>query len=325
MQRQHLAAEDPAVLGERVGHLDVPGGAHAAAEHLLLAREDPAHGAPGLEREHRGERLGGRVDLAAEAAADRAADELDAAGRPLEVLGEHAHREVHRLRAGVDGQPAVALGHDQAALRLDRGLLDRARAVGALDDHIGLLEGRVHVALGDLAVVVGVVEEDVALVGHLRLAGIEGLADVEERLAHLVLHVDQVERLDRRRLVDSRHAADQLALEANLVLGEVRLVGRDAERLEMADDVLRHVLVGRHGEHAGMRLGPRRVDADDARAVVRRAQALAGEHALGRLVGHVLRAPGDVGDPVVAGESSADGLHTEPAFATDSTASRILT
>ena len=131
VQRQHLAAEDPAVLRERVGHLDVPGGAHAAAEHLLLAREDPAHRAAGLEREDRGEGLGGRVDLAAEAAADRAADELDAAGSALQMLGEHAHREVHRLGAGVDGQPAVALGHDQAALRLDRGLLDRARAVAS--------------------------------------------------------------------------------------------------------------------------------------------------------------------------------------------------
>ena len=54
-------------------------------------------------------------------------------------------------------------------------------------------------------------------------------------------------------------------------------------------------------------------------------KALAGEHALDRLVGHVLRPPGDVGDPVVAGEPSADGLHTAPAFETDSTASRILT
>jgi hypothetical protein len=133
--------------------------------------------------------------------------------------------------------------------------------------------------------VVGVVEEHVALIGHLRLARIEGLADVEERLTHLVLHVDQVDRLECCGLVDSRHAADELALEAHLALGQVRLVRRDAERLEVAHDGLRHVPVRRHREHAGVRLR-RGVDADDARC----GAASAGPcrpAPRNRLVGHV--------------------------------------
>ena len=91
-----------------------------------------------LERQERADRLGRRVDLAAEAAADGAADELELVQRALEVRGDDAHREVHRLRAGVDRQPPVRLRHDERDLRLERAVLDRLRPVDALDDHVGL-------------------------------------------------------------------------------------------------------------------------------------------------------------------------------------------
>ena len=84
----------------------------------------------------------GRVDLAAEAAADGAADELELVERHLEVRRDDAHREVHRLRARVDRQPAARLRHRERDLRLHRHLLDRLRPVDALDDHVGLVERR---------------------------------------------------------------------------------------------------------------------------------------------------------------------------------------
>src|SRR5581483_12273928 len=77
VERDHLAAEDPAVLRDRVCDLHVPGGAGGRAEELLLARPAPADGPTRLEREQAADRLGGRVDLAAEAPTDRAADELE--------------------------------------------------------------------------------------------------------------------------------------------------------------------------------------------------------------------------------------------------------
>jgi hypothetical protein len=160
-------------------------------------------------------------------------------------------------------------------------------------------------------------------------------ADVEERRPLLVLDVDQLERLHRGGLVDRSDAGDELALVAHLVDREIRLVGRHAERLEMPDGVLGDVLVRDDGLHARMLLRARGVDVEDACAVVRRAQSLAGEHARSRPVGHVLRAPGDVRHPVVAGKPCADRLHREPPFeaafaaavpfATDSTAAMILT
>ena len=71
-------------------------------------------GAARLQREQRADRVGRGVDLAAEAAADGAADELQLVQRHLEVRRDDAHREVHRLRARVDRQPAARLRDREA-------------------------------------------------------------------------------------------------------------------------------------------------------------------------------------------------------------------
>ena len=183
VQRQHLAAEDPAVLRDRVRDLHVPRRPRRGAEELLLARPAPLHRPARLEREQRAHRLRRGVHLAAEAAADRAADELELVQRHLQVRGDDAHREVERLRAGVDRQAAVGLGHDLAHLRLERDVLDRGGAVDALHDHVRLLERLVDRALADLAPVhlAFEVRVPVAPVVHLRRVRVERLADVEER------------------------------------------------------------------------------------------------------------------------------------------------
>src|SRR2546423_15475649 len=77
----------------------------------------------------------------------------------------------------------------------------------------------------------------------------------------------------------------------------------------MAVDVVRDVGVRDDGADAGERLGPARVEADDAGVVVRRAQRLRPEGASHADVVDELRPPGDVRDAVVAGESCPDGLH----------------
>ena len=140
VEGQHPAPEDPAVARDRVGDLHVPGRPRGRGEELLLARPAPLDRPLRLHGEQRADRLGGRVHLAAEAAADGAADELQLVQRALQVRGDDAHGEVHRLRAGVDRQPPVGLRHGERGLRLERAVLDRLRAVDALDDRVGLLE-----------------------------------------------------------------------------------------------------------------------------------------------------------------------------------------
>ena len=263
-----------------------------------------------FQREQRGDRLRRGVDLAAEAAADRAADELELVQRPLQMGRDDAEREVHRLRARVDRQPAVRFGHGDADLRLHRHLLDCLRAVDALDDHVRLVEGPVDIALAHAAVVVGaVVRIHVAPLVDLRRIRVEPRSDVEESRPLLEVDLDRFGGGARRLLRLRGDGGDRLTLVADVTLGEQRLVGGDAESLEMAVHVLRHVGGGDDGVYAGHRLGLRRVEARDHGVVVRRAERLHPERLADAHVVDEARASGDVADAVVARKASTDRLH----------------
>jgi hypothetical protein len=294
---------------------------------LLLARPAPLHRPPGLQREQRADRVGRRVDLAAETAADRPADELELVQRHLEVRRDNAHREVHRLRARIDRQPAVGLGHGDADLRLHRHLLDRLRPVHALNDRVRLVERPVDIALANAAVVVrAVVRIDVAPLMDLRSLRVERQPHVEQRLALLELNLDRLDRGLRGLLRLGGDDGDRLALVADVVLREQRLVGGDAETFEVAVDVLGHVGVRDHGVHALHRLRLRGVEPRDGGMVVRRAERLRPERLADANVVDEARPPRDVRDAVVTREACADGLHAGlPSRDASMTASTIFT
>ena len=115
-----------------------------------------------------------------------------------------------------------------------------------------------------------------SLANHGRV-GVERLLGVDDRRQHLVLDVDQLERVTCRVTVvgdDERHL---LTVEAHLVGGEhgLRVVRhrrhpRQAERVEHG--------AGDHGVHLGMSFRPRRVDRDDLGVGVRAAQQRAVQH-----------------------------------------------
>jgi hypothetical protein len=225
------------------------------------------------------------------------------------VRGDDAHREVHRLRARVDGQPAAGLGHGKRYLRFHRAVLDCLRAIDAFDDQVRLVEGRIDVALAHAAVIVRPeMRIDRAPLVEV-VADLRRGADVEDRLALLELDLDRLDRCPGGVLGLGGHHGDRLALPADVVDGEQRLVGWDAEALEVPVDVVRHVGVRDDRVHAGQRRGLRRVDRADQGAVVRRAQRLAPEHAVDAHVVDVDGAARDVRQAVVAGEACADSLH----------------
>ena len=162
-----------------------------------------------------------------------------------EVRGDDAHREVHRLGAGVDRQPAAGLGHDERDLRLQRHVLDRLRAVDALDDHVGLLERRVDVALAHAAVVVRAevridrapLVEASARPGRPR-CGCRGPARAPRTPPR-----SRRPRPARPPGTWPRRRAMTWPFQRTSLVGEQRLVGGHAERLEVAVDVVRDVLV----------------------------------------------------------------------------------
>ena len=157
-----LAGEDAAVGGDAVLEVPALGAARGADLHLLLAVEHVLAGAPRQQGAEGGERLVQAVDLAAEAAADGAADEVQAVGRHLQELGGGVEREEQRLGRGVDDDAVVGLGRGDGAAGLGRRLLDRRHLVAALDDVVGLAEAGLDVAEAQLLVVVlAVVDEEV--------------------------------------------------------------------------------------------------------------------------------------------------------------------
>ena len=105
-----LARDDAPVLHHAVLDVDALRGARRGHLHLLGAAVGVFHRPVGEHRAERGDRLDDHVDLAAEAAADRAADEAELVERHAEDQRHVVEREVERLRVGIDGDAAIALG-----------------------------------------------------------------------------------------------------------------------------------------------------------------------------------------------------------------------
>ena len=74
--RRDLAGDDPPVAHDAVLDVDALAAARRAELHFLVPAQPMAHGRAGQSRGENGERFGQGVDLAAEAAADGAADEM---------------------------------------------------------------------------------------------------------------------------------------------------------------------------------------------------------------------------------------------------------
>ena len=279
---QDVAAhrEDPAVprRGDLALH-DVVAGEAAGGE-VLGAVLGPLHRPAGDHRADDGAHVA-RVDrdLVAEAAADVGRDDPDAVLGDAGVVGVQRAVRVRRLGRAREGElllDAVVVGHRAAGLerrrvhpREDDLLLDRD--LRPREDRGGL--GGVA-GLPVEAVVVGLALDVVTDQRRLR---VERMAYVDDRLEHVVLDVDQLERVPGGIPVLGDDEGDLLALEPDLVRGQHRLdVAREGRHPREA--ALGEHRAGDDGLDLRVRLGGGGVDADQPGVGHRRAEHGEVEH-----------------------------------------------
>ena len=215
-----FSRDDTAVPHHAVLDVDALGAARRAVLHLLLASEHVADGPPGQHRAQDRERLGQRIHLAAKAAADRAADEVEGVGRQVQDLGAGVDREEQCLRRGVDDVAAVGVGRGDRAIGFGRRVLDRRHLVALFEHVVGGRERGVGIAEAQLLVIMDVVIDE----GVLRIGlvddgrpGLERVLDVEHDRQRLVVDPHLCDRLERLALAVRDDSDDRFALVADLV------------------------------------------------------------------------------------------------------------
>ena len=256
------------------------------AEERLLAVVDHPDRAPGVEREHAGMDLHRQVLAAAERPADAAQRQAHLLGRQVQAQGELVAVDVQPLRGDVEVDAALAVRDREARLGAEERLVLHADLVLTGDDDVGV---RVGVAVDDPHVA-----QDVPRQVELRCVRGHRPLRIGQRLQHVVVDLDRVDRAAGRLRVVGGDDRDRLALVANVLPGEHRLVGA----LHPVQLATGDVLVGEHRAHARDRQRARDVERPDVRARVRAAQRRAPQHPVHPHVRGVLELALDLRDAV---------------------------
>ena len=249
----------PAVAAGAEPHpLDGVAAVRGEVEHLL-ARQRRLHRPTQLARRQRAQdRVREDRQLAAEAAADVAADDSHLLRCQHQRVGHPVVRAVDELRRAVHRHP-VAVPPGEARMRLHLRMDLHRRGVGAVEAHLGRLERRPEIA--DRAVGLGAV-------GRL---GLEGPVQVgfERVIALMRLVVDLHQPRGGARLLEGLgdDVGRRLAVVMHPVVGQARQRPREAVVAFGGVRCLRRrVAVRHHQQHARCALGFGSVDGDDVAA-----------------------------------------------------------
>ena len=183
----------------------------------------------------------GQVLAPAERAADARELEPDPVRREPERRADLALVDVQPLGGDEEVDAAGAVRNGEPGLRSEERLVLHADLVVAGDDDV---RDRVGVAGADLDVA-----HEVAAGVEPRTVGLQRLLGIDDRLEHVVLDRDLLHRPARRLGVVRGDQGDRLALVADDVDRQDRLV------LVLETEVLlaRYVVMGEDGEHPGGR------------------------------------------------------------------------
>ena len=301
-QRVQIDGRDGAVVhgAQLNGHLHLV--ARVARGDGLLAGVAAVARTAGLLGDERNEDLAAARLLGAKAATDARLNDLHLRLRDIERLRDHATHVKGHLRGSGHRDTPERVGRREGAEGFHRRGLRRLAGVGAGEDDVALGEGLVQVAKVARAAAHQIARDIAALrehKGHVALGVdhdvvIECLGKVEQGLEHLVVDLDELERLVGSLLGlggDDRHL---LVLVTDEVLENQAVVGTRL-RIALAGDgkaALGHVLVGVDAHDAGHLQGARRIDGADLGAGIGAALEFddqgAGGHHVARVDGTTL-------------------------------------
>ena len=298
-QRVQVDGRDGAVVhgAQLNGHLHLV--ARVARGDGLLTGVAAVARTASLLRHESNEDLAAARLLGAKAAADARFNDLHLRLRNVERLRDHAAHVEGHLRGGGHRDAAERVGRREGAEGLHgRGLRGLA-GVGTGEDDVALGERLVQIAIIAGTAAHQVASNVAALrehKGHVALGVdhdvvIECLGKVEQRLEHLIVDLDELERLVGGLLGlggDDRHL---LVLIAHEVLEDQAVVGTRL-RIALAGDgkaALGHILVGVDAHDARHLQGARRIDGADLGAGIGAALELNDERAGGH---HIARVDG---------------------------------
>ena len=205
-------------------------------EEALGTAVGDAHRAPEPQREQTGVHLQADVLARAEGAADTAEHQPHRLDRQVETRGDLRPVLVQPLRGHVQLDAlAAGVGHGERRFETEERLVLHADLVGALDDHVA--GGR------DVAAHDPLVTDHVAVGMDRRMAAVDRSFRVEQRVEHLVLDDDRLERPAAGLGMVGSDGSDRFADVAHDVGGEHRLVLGDQAVVHRAG----HVGSGDHG------------------------------------------------------------------------------
>ena len=317
-QRMQVDGRDGAVVhgAQLNSHLHLM--ARVARGDGLLAGIAAVARTAGLLGDERNEDFAAARLLRAKAATDARLNDLHLRLRDIERLRDHAaHVEGHLRRGGHRDTPERVGRREGAEGFHGRGLRGLA-GVGALKDDVALGEGLVKVAKVARAAAHQVARNVAALrehKGHVALGVnhdvvIECLGKVEQRLKHLIVDLNEFERLVGSLLSlggDDRHL---LVLVTDEVLENQAVVGTRL-RIALAGDgkaALGHVLVGVDAHDAGHLQRARRIDGADLGAGIGAALEFDDERTGGHHIARVDGTPLEQGLRVLLGLLVSDLL-----------------
>ena len=292
----------------------------------LLAGEDELAGLFGLPGDE------GRVDgrdrrlFGTKAAADAGLDDADHGFGDVERVGHVAAGMEDDLGRAEDVQTAVEVHIAAGAEGLHHRLLAGLGVIHMVDDHVAVGQHGVDVAAA--AFIVGA---EIALV--VRAHGAQALpvvlrmdedgvvlggVEIQHRLQHLILHLDELHRLLDAFVIRTGHDGHDIAHKADVPVDDQTVVGAGLRvglaGLGVAAGVLVHILPGKDGLDAGHLFGHRGVDGLDDGVGVGRAQQLDDE-AVGRSeIVHVDRLTGHELHRVLFPERFVDVFHSAASF-----------